>query len=62
MASLAEEESGLIKMEYTPFGRIAKETWLDQEGNPTKNNSGYAAVTYDYDLTNAARVEKYFNY
>ena len=41
---------------------MGQETWLDQNGNPAVNAEGYAAVTYDYDLTNASKVEKYFRY
>ena len=48
-----------VSIEYTPFGRIAKETWLDKNGNPAPNADGYAARSYEYDLTNAAKVEKY---
>ena len=51
-----------ISTTYTPFGRKETETWLDENGNPTANSDGYATVTYDYDLTNAAKVEKYFSF
>ena len=44
---------------YTPFGRIDKQTWLDADGNPAANADGYASRSYEYDLTNAANVEKY---
>ena len=44
---------------YTPFGRIDRETWLDENGNPVPNVNGYAAMSYEYDLTNASKVEKY---
>ena len=51
-----------VSRTYTPFGRIDTETWLDENGNPMANAEGYAAVRYDYDLTNASAVEKYFSY
>ncbi|MBR4331500.1 MAG: hypothetical protein IKP72_02360 [Clostridia bacterium] len=51
-----------ISKEYTPFGKLAKETWLDVKGDPAANADGYASVLYDYDLSESSRVEKYFLY
>ena len=35
---------------------------MDEKGDPTLNSDGYAAVTYEYDLTNASKVEKYLRF
>ena len=51
-----------IRRTYTPFGRVDTETQLDADRNPMANSDGYAAIRYDYDLTNASRVEKYYSY
>ena len=51
-----------VKSEYTAYGNLAKETWLDKNGKPAKNINGYAIASYDYDLSNSNRVEKYFVY
>ena len=51
-----------LKKDYTPFGRVEKETWLDENGDPAPNADGYASVTYEYNLTNASKVEKYLSY
>ncbi len=47
-----------IATDYTPFGNIEKETWLDADEQLVRNSEGYASVRYEYDLTNASRVEK----
>ena len=51
-----------IQKEYTAYAKLQKETWLDGDGNPSVNSEGYASILYDYDLSNAEKVEKYFLY
>ena len=47
---------------YNAYGNLERETWLDAYGNPAKTDDGYAAVQYDYDLSSAQRVERYYQY
>ncbi len=49
-----------VKREFNAFGNLAKETWLDAEGEPVLNDDGYAGTVYDYDLSNSASVERYY--
>ena len=51
-----------IRSDYSAFAKLERETWLDAEGAPTETKDGYAAILYDYDLSNSQRVEKYFSY
>ncbi len=47
---------------YNSYGNIDTETWVDQNGQPTPNEDGYAGIRYDYDLSDSSRVERYFEY
>ena len=51
-----------VRSTYNSFGNLEKEIWLDADGNPTRNENGYAGILYDYDLSNSVSVEKYFSY
>ena len=51
-----------IRMTYNPYGKLERKIWLDANGDPAENSEGYAAILYDYDLTNSSRVEKEFRY
>ena len=53
---------GVYGKTYSAFAKLEKETWLDQNGNPTVTKDGYASKLYDYDLSDSRRVEKYFCY
>ena len=51
-----------IASSYNSFGKLETETWLDADGAPAVNEDGYASIHYDYDLSDASRAEKYFQY
>ena len=52
---------GLSK-QYNSYANLELETWLDANGEASANDDGYAAVRYDYDLSNALREERYYQY
>ena len=51
-----------VCMSYNSYGNMEYKTWLDQNGDPMVNDEGYAAVRYDYDLSNAETAEHYYEY
>ena len=51
-----------VRRAYTAFGQLDTETWLGADGNPVRVPEGYAAIRYDYDLSDSSKVEKYFQY
>ena len=51
-----------IRKEYNAYANLELETWLGADGEPALNDEGYASIWYDYDLSNSANVEKYFQY
>ena len=51
-----------VRRVYNSYANLESETYLDREGNPAVNSQGYVSVCYDYDLSNAAQVERYYEY
>ena len=51
-----------VSREYNSYANLEVETWLDADGNPSRNTDGYASIRYDYDLSDQKSVEKYFQY
>ena len=49
-------------MEYSSYGKLALQTWLDADGDPSMNENGYAMIRYDYDLSSSQNVERYYEY
>ena len=52
---------GLSKA-YNSYANLERETWLNAAGEPALNDDGYAAIQYDYDLSDARNVERYYQY
>ena len=51
-----------IENTYNNYDNLETQTYLDADGQPTLNGSGYATIVYDYDLSQSDNVEKYFQY
>ena len=51
-----------IRKEYNAYANLEREAWLGEDGKPTMNDEGYASIWYDYDLSDYANVEKYYQY
>lgn len=51
-----------LKREYNAYANLEMETWLDAAGNPALNDDGYAAIQYDYDLSNSTTEQRYYQY
>ena len=51
-----------IRTDYNAYGNKELETWIGQDGNPAKNDDGYAGIWYDYDLSDQVNVERGYQY